>query len=163
MLSTLFFLLPLGIQHLHETKLVHARATELLFEMCKAIKTADDNKIKDGLVYDAVFEAVDRGNIDFIIKLSGVKIELWEGVDDQSRSILMRATQSRQAEIFSLAYLEGDHEIKLSTSFMEDKFKNNILHMAGMLAPSRIFNRISGAALQMQREVQWFKVGSLIL
>lgn len=142
-------------------KLVHARATELLFEMCKAIETADDNKIKDGLVYDAVFEAVDRGNIDFIRKLSGHKIELWEGVDDQSRNILMRATQSRQAEIFSLAYLLGD-EIKVYNSLMEDKFKNNILHMAGMLAPSRIFNRISGAALQMQREVQWFKVGSLI-
>lgn len=161
MFFTLFFLLPLGIQHLHEMKLVHARATELLFEMCKAIETADDNKIKDGLVYDAVFEAVDRGNIDFIRKLSGHKIELWEGVDDQSRNILMRATQSRQAEIFSLAYLLGD-EIKVYNSLMEDKFKNNILHMAGMLAPSRIFNRISGAALQMQREVQWFKVGSLI-
>lgn len=31
---------------------------------------------------------------------------------------------------------------------------NNILHLAGELAPS---DRISGAALQLQRELQWFK------
>ncbi|GMN70085.1 hypothetical protein TIFTF001_039130 [Ficus carica] len=146
----------LGIQHLQEMKLVHVRATELLFRMHKAIETADVNKMKDGLVYDALFEAVDRGNFDFIIKLSGVKIELQQGFDDKSRNIFMRAIQSRQAEIFSLIYLEGD-EIKLSTSVMEDKFKNNLLHIAGMLAPPRVLNRISGATLQMQRELQWFK------
>ncbi|KAJ8756074.1 hypothetical protein K2173_024621 [Erythroxylum novogranatense] len=35
-----------------------------------------------------------------------------------------------------------------------DKARDNLLHLAGRLEPS---NRISGAALQMQRELQWFK------
>ncbi|KAI3838565.1 hypothetical protein MKW92_014499 [Papaver armeniacum] len=40
---------------------------------------------------------------------------------------------------------------------MLDENKNTILHRAAELAPSRQLNTISGAALQMQREIQWFK------
>ena len=39
-----------------------------------------------------------------------------------------------------------------------DNSGNNMLHMAGFLAPSSQLSRIPGAALQMQRELQWFKV-----
>ncbi|XP_059309226.1 uncharacterized protein LOC132060282 isoform X3 [Lycium ferocissimum] len=39
----------------------------------------------------------------------------------------------------------------------EDTSGNNILHMAGKLAPLGRLNLISGAALQMQRELQWFQ------
>nr|XP_043633280.1 uncharacterized protein LOC122604452 [Erigeron canadensis] len=38
-----------------------------------------------------------------------------------------------------------------------DSNGNNILHLAGELAPIDKLNMVSGAALQMQREVQWFK------
>ena len=38
---------------------------------------------------------------------------------------------------------------------------NNLLHEAGMSAPSTSLDHIAGAALQMQRELQWFKVISL--
>ncbi|KAJ0016736.1 hypothetical protein Pint_12056 [Pistacia integerrima] len=39
----------------------------------------------------------------------------------------------------------------------QDKSENNILHLAGKLAPLYQLNRIPGAALKMQRELQWFK------
>lgn len=42
-----------------------------------------------------------------------------------------------------------------------DNFSNNILRLAGNLAPKDQLNRVSGAALQMQRELQWFKVTNL--
>ncbi|KAI3871736.1 hypothetical protein MKW92_004746 [Papaver armeniacum] len=38
-----------------------------------------------------------------------------------------------------------------------DSNENNILHYAAKLAPSAQLNLVSGAALQMQREMQWFK------
>lgn len=38
-----------------------------------------------------------------------------------------------------------------------DPYGNNILHLAGRLPPSDRLNLVSGAALQMQRELQWFK------
>lgn len=37
-------------------------------------------------------------------------------------------------------------------------FHNNILHFAGKLSPASQLDCVSGAALQMQRELQWFKV-----
>ncbi|XP_069154596.1 uncharacterized protein [Solanum lycopersicum] len=38
-----------------------------------------------------------------------------------------------------------------------DSSNNNVLHLAGMLAPRNKLNLVSGPTLQMQRELQWFK------
>ncbi|XP_010248132.1 PREDICTED: uncharacterized protein LOC104591030 isoform X6 [Nelumbo nucifera] len=38
-----------------------------------------------------------------------------------------------------------------------DYFGNNMLHLAAELSPYKQLSRVSGAALQMQRELQWFK------
>ncbi|XP_022893907.1 uncharacterized protein LOC111408365 isoform X2 [Olea europaea var. sylvestris] len=38
-----------------------------------------------------------------------------------------------------------------------DIFKNNHLHLAAKLSPPPQLEKVSGAALQMQRELQWFK------
>ncbi|KAJ0745298.1 putative PGG domain-containing protein [Helianthus annuus] len=38
-----------------------------------------------------------------------------------------------------------------------DRDGNNLLHLAGQLAPTNKLNKVTGAALQMQRELQWFK------
>ncbi|KAI3845869.1 hypothetical protein MKX03_012063 [Papaver bracteatum] len=40
------------------------------------------------------------------------------------------------------------------------KNNNTILHFSAELAHSRQINCVSGAAFQMQREIQWFKVNS---
>jgi hypothetical protein len=47
------------------------------------------------------------------------------------------------------------------TTLVDDK-RNTMLHMAGMTGASIQINQIPGAALQMQRELQLFKVISLI-
>lgn len=38
------------------------------------------------------------------------------------------------------------------------KNENNLLHYAGQLAPMHKLNLVTGAALQMQQEFQWFEV-----
>ncbi|KAJ0778886.1 putative PGG domain-containing protein [Helianthus annuus] len=40
---------------------------------------------------------------------------------------------------------------------MKDKDGNNLLHLAAQLVPIHKLNVVSGAALQMQRELQWFQ------
>ncbi|XP_031110024.1 uncharacterized protein LOC116014157 [Ipomoea triloba] len=47
----------------------------------------------------------------------------------------------------------------LRTNLMDylDTNCNSVLHLAGKLAPPHKLNLVSGAALQMQRELQWFK------
>ncbi|RVW63377.1 hypothetical protein CK203_060580 [Vitis vinifera] len=42
------------------------------------------------------------------------------------------------------------------------RFGNNMLHLAAMLAPANQLDGISGAALQMQRELQWFKPANAV-
>ena len=59
--------------------------------------------------------------------------------------------------MFNLIYeIAAVKEIILT--YVDDK-NENILHLAGYLAPSSRLNIVSGAALQMQRELLWFKVG----
>lgn len=41
---------------------------------------------------------------------------------------------------------------------LHGKDKNNLLHLAAKLAPQDKLNMVRGAALQMQRELQWFQV-----
>ncbi|PWA77500.1 ankyrin repeat-containing domain, PGG domain protein [Artemisia annua] len=40
---------------------------------------------------------------------------------------------------------------------IKDSYGNNLLHLVGRLIPTNKLNLISGAALQIQRELQWFK------
>ncbi|KAF2318351.1 hypothetical protein GH714_005709 [Hevea brasiliensis] len=71
------------------------------------------------------------------------------------QGILHHAIKYRQEKIFSLIYaLDTRKHLLISGT---DKKKNNILHTAAMLAPPSRLASISGAALQMQRELQWYK------
>ncbi|EOX92462.1 Ankyrin repeat family protein, putative [Theobroma cacao] len=67
---------------------------------------------------------------------------------------LPRAAE-RQEKIFSHIYRTGAKKNYMATHW--DKDSNNMLHQAAFLAPSSQLDRVSGAALQMQRELQWFK------
>ncbi|KAI4347986.1 hypothetical protein L6164_008752 [Bauhinia variegata] len=60
------------------------------------------------------------------------------------------------AKVFNLIY-GVTSSIRDDLASIYDKAKNKALHMAALLAPSEQLNRIPGAALQMQRELQWFK------
>ncbi|XP_031248269.1 ankyrin repeat-containing protein NPR4-like [Pistacia vera] len=50
--------------------------------------------------------------------------------------------------------MSGRKELLLMS---QDIDKNNILHLAGNLAPKSQLNRIPSAAIQMQHELQWYK------
>ena len=67
----------------------------------------------------------------------------------------------RQEAIFNLIYEIG--AIKDLTAAYKDKNNtdnNNILHLAGNMAPLSQRHIVSGAALQMQRELLWFQVNN---
>ncbi|XP_044510168.1 uncharacterized protein LOC123228783 [Mangifera indica] len=102
-----------------------------------------------------VFVAAERGNIEFLKILIREYPDLIFQVDDNDYSIFHFAVKYRHEEIFRLV-----HEIGSAKDFLvskKDKGDNNILHLAGMLAPSERLHSVSGAALQMQRELLWFE------
>ncbi|XVE80938.1 hypothetical protein DITRI_Ditri15bG0021800 [Diplodiscus trichospermus] len=78
--------------------------------------------------------------------------------DDNDYNIFHLAVLHRREKVFNLIKETGLFQ-KWVASY-PCKNKENILHLAGKCNPSRC---IFGAALQMQREMQWFKVIDLNL
>jgi len=68
------------------------------------------------------------------------------------------AVLHRKQNVFRLMYiLCGNKDV---INYRTDMFGNNLLHLAAQLGPFSDLNLRPGAALQMQREIQWFKVHS---
>ncbi|XP_028758967.1 uncharacterized protein LOC114717910 [Neltuma alba] len=66
------------------------------------------------------------------------------------------SVSEKEAEIFNL--LCGFRFKNGVASIADDETSNTLLQVAALLAPSSYPDCISGAALQMQREMHWFKV-----
>jgi hypothetical protein len=93
--------------------------------------------------------------------MSDANRDLLLAVDTFNRGIFSYAIMYRKQNVFQLMLgLEGRKET--FRRYGIDTFGNNILHLAAHLGPSSDRNGRYGAALQMQREIQWFKVSDLI-
>ncbi|KAJ7969105.1 Ankyrin repeat-containing protein family [Quillaja saponaria] len=155
MLLNSILLRPLEIEEIYEQKLTHFQALEILNGMCKRISTFDESQLREASVYEAMLEATKHGITEFIKSMTQANTDLFWVVDENLRGIFSHAILHRREKIFNLIYgLNGRREVITSGI---DSFGNNMLHLAGMLAPPSELDRKSGAALQMQRELHWFK------
>ncbi|XP_021831743.1 ankyrin repeat-containing protein ITN1-like [Prunus avium] len=144
----------LGINHIREMKLIHDRSLNILDDICEVVKHVDIQEREDGLVYEAVFQAVRRGITEFVIRLCKVDPDVLWRSNSMGRNIFHYSIECRQEKVYSLIYGVGQRNLIATFS---DAFGNDMLHLAGMLSPTEKLDCISGAALQMQRERQWFK------
>lgn len=103
-----------------------------------------------------LFDAAALGNVEFFIILFRKYPDLIWKVEEGNRSLFHVAVVNRQESIFNLIYEIG--AIKDLIAAYKDGDSNNMLHLAGNLAPSNRLEIVSGAALQLQRELLWFKV-----
>ncbi|KAJ6413765.1 hypothetical protein OIU84_006551 [Salix udensis] len=149
-----------AVKKMYNLKLIHGQAQAVLCCICEQISTLHRSEFKEIGVYKAVFNAVKHGIVEFIVEMIRHYPDIIWSEDDLNRGIFLYATLQRQEKIFSLIYKMGAKKNSMATSW--DKLHNNILHQAAFLAPSSQLDRVSGAALQMQRELQWYKVISLL-
>ena len=108
-----------------------------------------------------LFDAAELGNVEFLIILIRAYPDLIWKIDQNNRSLFHTTVLYRQEAIFNLIYEVG--AIKDLIAAYKDKNNNdnnNILHLAGNLAPLSRRQIVSGAALQMQRELLWFQVNN---
>ncbi|XP_038875615.1 uncharacterized protein LOC120068020 isoform X2 [Benincasa hispida] len=102
-------------------------------------------------------DAASVGNVEFLVLLIRRYPDIvWEE-DADGKSIFHVAVENRLEDVFNLIYEIGglkDFSAKYRTTV---KGKYNILHLAAKLAAPNHLDRVSGAALQMQRELLWFK------
>ncbi|PON82513.1 Ankyrin repeat-containing protein [Trema orientale] len=142
----------LGLKHIYEMKLVHHHSFKLLSLISQEMKALDQNMVNT--LCEALWEATARGNVEFFVSVLQMVPELIWHQNEKGSTIFMHAIEFRQPKIFSLIH---GFASKQAMATETDNSGNNMLHVAGLLAPSNQLNRIQGAALQMQRELQWFK------
>ncbi|XP_068304347.1 ankyrin repeat-containing protein NPR4-like [Pyrus communis] len=138
-------------------KIVHVNSLEFLKLACEEInKDLDMHQMSYPTVNYAIFEAVRNGNVEFITHICKANPELLWRTNDEGRCIFAFAIECRQEKIYNLLYGISAKEKVMQIG---DSKRNTKLHMAGLLSPSAQaqLNRIPGAALQMQRELQWYK------
>ncbi|XP_056687852.1 ankyrin repeat-containing protein ITN1-like [Spinacia oleracea] len=109
-----------------------------------------------GYLWRLLFVAAKLGKVEFLRTMIQSYPDLIWKVDKNRCTIFHIAIIHRHEEIFQLIYEIGAIKDLLAT-FKDDR-GNNMLHLAGKLAPPDRLNTVSGAALQMQREILWFKV-----
>ncbi|MFS7952951.1 putative ankyrin repeat-containing domain, PGG domain, ankyrin repeat-containing domain superfamily [Helianthus anomalus] len=149
------------IKHLHDRKLVNDEASNLLgciFMEIKGMKLLELERLE---IDKAVHNAIKHGIVEFVEELLAYNPEFIWRKDKRGRTIFSHAIVLRHEKIFSLFYRLGTK--KSIVASRHDIFQNNFLHLAAKLSPPAQLERVSGAALQMQRELQWYKeVESLV-
>ena len=140
---------------LKEEKSKQSQAHELLKQCLQAYKDDIENLNEISELSLVLFIAAEVGNVEFLVELIHFDFDLlWK--TRNSKSIFHVAVEKRHESIFNLLYEVGSIGDLIINTKTEDT--GNILHLAAGLAPQEKLNAISGAALQMQREILWFKV-----
>jgi hypothetical protein len=155
MLWKVFALLVPRIKHIQEKKQMHHHALHLLRYLVREMMNLNDLDAYDSLATDAIVNAARLGIHEVVEEIVESVPKLSCARDLENRSIFQLAVIERHEDIFNLIYQMTDHSNSVTMDI--DEFGNNILHLAGRLAPPHKLNLVSGAALQMQRELQWFK------
>ncbi|KAJ6371742.1 hypothetical protein OIU77_002124 [Salix suchowensis] len=151
----------LGIKKIYDLKKMHIYSNKIIRCMCEHISKLDYEKLLEANIHGAFQRAVKEGIVEFIIELIKVCPHLMTTGDDNIRNLFMSSIAYRHEKVFSLLYgLEASIATIVS---LKDSSENTLLHLAAKLSPPSQLARISSAALQMQRERQWYKVSFLHL
>ncbi|KAM1187280.1 hypothetical protein ACFX2J_023231 [Malus domestica] len=170
----------LGINRIRDLKLLHVRSLQILNRTCEKIKHLNNEEMMRYKLYETVFNAVENGIVEIVISLCKAKPELLirkrprkgpyeEPIFPDSllphsmvkepafqESIFHYAVECRQEKVYSLVYGAGTRNY-LAT--LNNNRVEKMLYHAGKLDPlaKEKLDCIPGAALQMQRERQWYK------
>ncbi|KAK1410504.1 hypothetical protein QVD17_37041 [Tagetes erecta] len=102
-----------------------------------------------------LFVAAEMGNVTFVVELIRQYPDLIWKVNDDNQSIFHIAVKHRNEGIYNLLYEIGSMKDLITP--LKDGKDNNMLHLVGKIAKQQRLEGVSGVALQMQRELLWFK------
>lgn len=155
------------VKQLYIQKSMHKQANALLKQMLEELDNTTFGRFELLNFLNSnpnvIKAAIKHGVTEFIVEcLEKFNFLIWYRIPEQS--MIEMAIEERNEMIVNLICETcddtGDDKIDLVSR--TDDNSNTILHDAAKLAPSAQLNLISGAALQMQREVQWFKVRVIV-
>lgn len=146
-------LVPL-LKNIRDKKSIHHNAVKFAECLCEKIESLNDREV-DSFVSRPLLEAAHYGTYELVEIIVRRFPSLAYYYDRDHKNIFHIAIENRCENVFSLVYQMSQHRHQLMIS--TDSSDNTMLHLAGKLAPQNKLNLVSGPALQMQRELQWFK------
>lgn len=146
-----------GIEQVCNAKLIHKITIELVRRVVVAFSSLYESQIYAFFSEsDIITTAASAGIVEIVkICLQTVPDIIWLSTNQQT--LLKVSVQHRQEKILKLMHNVVVYNMFASATSI-DEFGNSILHLAAQLPPPANLRVVAGAALQMQREVQWFKM-----
>ncbi|PIN11229.1 hypothetical protein CDL12_16173 [Handroanthus impetiginosus] len=139
---------------IRNTRIMHLQTLRLVKCLCKLIAGLDYSTAMS-IFETPILLAASLGNSEIVEEiLESFPLAVWS-TDHMGRNIFLVAVACRRENVFNLLYQMSEH--KGMATELRDIEWNSILHLAGKLATPAQLNLVSGAALQMQRELQWYK------
>ena len=155
-LNIILIAVPPPIKHIQETKTMHTLTLELLNHLCTEVLNVSRAKeiFRQSFIIGAKY-----GIPEILEEIRKSYPFVLEYLDE---NVFKSVVSNRNEKIFNLICETGMHR-QLIIRTRGDSINDNILHLAGKLAPPHRLSLVSGAALQMQRELHWFKVIIFVL
>ncbi|KAL3838890.1 hypothetical protein ACJIZ3_023481 [Penstemon smallii] len=136
-------------------QVVHGQALELVKCLCEKMENLSFPEAS-AIYSDAILTAARLGIHEVIEAVVSTFPAAIYSHDLRTRQFMFHvAVRNRSEKVFNLIYQMSDHKHQYSD--LTDSSGDTLLHLAARLAPPHKLSLVSGAALQMQRELQWFR------
>ncbi|KAJ7955979.1 Ankyrin repeat-containing protein [Quillaja saponaria] len=144
-----------GIKEVRDRKLRHKSAVRLVDYVCSKALTRNSAEFWQSFVSANILRNATSSGIVEILRICFDYFPdlIWNYIPNEGY-IVHVAIKSRQEKVFSLIC---NMPICKNFILVVDESENTTSHLAANLAPSAQLADISGSALQMQKELQWFK------
>nr|GEW10538.1 ankyrin repeat-containing domain, PGG domain protein [Tanacetum cinerariifolium] len=154
---TAFSLFLKAIVHpfIKDTSQVYEDAKSLLRVACYNISDRYNSSTYHTHYNNSIFEATRQNSSTFIRYIVREFPDAIWSANEDDHNFIQYSVINRSEKIYNLLYEMSKHNNIYKT--IKDSSGNNLLHLAARLAPTTKLNLISGAALQIQRDLQWFK------
>ncbi|KAL9463711.1 hypothetical protein AB3S75_001510 [Citrus x aurantiifolia] len=143
------------IKSIRDTKLTHEQTLEILTIMCAgAVDNLSTHEEAEKIMKTPMFTAARWGIYEIVM---GIIISFFPAPlyfkDKDGNFIFDAAVEHRQQKVFNIIF-NMPKQYTIARLANVDVKGENTLHLAARSVPS---SEVPGAALQMQRELQWFK------
>ncbi|KAI7988535.1 Ankyrin repeat-containing protein ITN1 [Camellia lanceoleosa] len=144
------------IKRIGQTKLMHHQAIQLVKRICREVIGLDNTKASSILRLPFLL-AAQYGIHEIVKEILDSFPDAITFVDEENHTAFHLAVMYRHEKVFNVMH-QRSGQYKLLISLSPDNDRNNMLHLVGYKARQQRLDFSSGAVLQMQRELQWFKV-----